>query len=308
MNSIEHVKVEISNIYLTQSMSQTINTNLLFYKVMEYPVPTQRHYFIYGEKNKETENWFTLTSSSRAESNPLVGEYLQYIKKRQRLLGSLPFIKTIYLCNSITFNHLTDHSDIDIFIVTQKKALRRARFGSAIILRILGLKRGKHQQKKKFCLSFYITEDHQNLYNISLSNTTDIYLAYWITHLVPIYQEIKDNATIYSHNTRIKSILPNVPGEQAISLPIECLYGKSGLKKFLEGIQKWRRGMLVEFLIRTIWLPIVISKMKWLENKWTDIIVNKYMLKFYADKRKKIALLFKIAKDKFWPNKSIDNI
>ena len=284
------------------------NNNLLFYELMKYPVPTQRQYFVYGEKNQEAEHWFTLASSSRTVLNPLVEEYLQHIKKRQKLLGSLPFIKTIYLCNSITFNHISENSDIDIFIVTQKKALRRARFGSAIILRILGLKRGKHQQKKKFCLSFYITEDHQNLYNISLPNTTDIYLAYWLTHLVPIYEENKWNATIYSHNTRIKSILPNTPGEQTISLPIDCIYGKSGLKKFLEWIQKWRRGNLVEFLIRIIWLPIVISKMKCLENKWADIIVNKYMLKFYADKRKKIALLFKITRDKFSPSKIKDNI
>jgi predicted nucleotidyltransferase len=304
---MDHAKIEISNIYLTQSMENTNNT-LLFYEIMKYPVPTQRQYFVYGEKKIESNTSFTLAWPSRTDINPVVEEYVQYIKKRQRLLWSLPFIKTIYLCNSITFNHLTEQSDIDIFIVTQKKALRRARFGSAIILRILGLKRGKHQQKKKFCLSFYITEDHQNLYNISLPNTTDIYLAYWITHLVPIYEEIKWNATIYSHNTRIKSILPNTPGEQAIFLDLPCLYGKSNLKKFLEWIQKWRRGSFIEFLIRTIWLPIVISKMKWLENKWTDIIVNKYMLKFYADKRKKTSLLFKIARDKFSPSKNKDNI
>ena len=282
---------------------ETKNNNLLFYELMKYPVPTQRQYFVYGDKKIESEDTFKLVWQSRTDINPLMEEYLEYIKKRQGLLWSLPFIKTIYLCNSITFNYLTEHSDIDIFIVTQENALRRARFGSAIILRILGLKRGKHQQKKKFCLSFYVTENHQNLYNISLPNTTDIYLAYRVTHLVPIYQETGWNATIYSHNTRIKSILPNIPGEQTILLPIDCIHGKNSLKKFLEGIQKWRLGVLVEFLIRIIWLPIVISKMKWLENKWADIIVNKYMLKFYADKRKKIALLFKITRDKFSPSK-----
>jgi hypothetical protein len=36
--------------------------------------------------------------------------------------------------------------------------------------------------------------------------------------------------------------------------------------------------------------------------------VNKYMLKFYADKRKKTSLLFKIARDKFSPSKNKDNI
>jgi hypothetical protein len=163
-------------------------------------------------------------------------EYLAYIKKRSRLFKTIPFIKTIYLCNSLSFNSIHEDSDIDIFIVTKKKALRRARFSSVLFFWIFGLKRSITNKKKKFCLSFYVTEDQQNLYNISLHNT-DIYLAYWIAHLIPIYQSSSNNTLVYKHNTRISSILPNISPKQNIFLDIPLTEGDNKVKKVLERFQ-----------------------------------------------------------------------
>lgn len=291
---------------MTENQNNIPNKELLFYDIMEYPVPKQRGYFVCTDKvteNKEEE----LGGSSRTVTHKTTKAYLNYINKWDRLFKSIPFIKTIYLCNSITFNSIHEESDIDVFIVTENKALRRARFWSVLIFRILWLKRSKTHKKQKFCLSFYVTENHQNLYNISLPQT-DIYLAYRIAHLVPIYEETAGNATIYKHNTRIRWMLPNIPAKQSIFLDIPCTTGKSKFKHILESLQKWRWGSLIESLIKTLWLPIIIYKTKKLNYQWEDIIVNNYMLKFYADKRKKIALLYKLRRDKVLSAKSKDNL
>jgi hypothetical protein len=49
----------------------------------------------------------------------------------------------------------------------------------------------------------------------------------------------------------------------------------------------------------------MIYKTKKLKGKWEDIIINNHMLKFYADQRKRIALLYKVTKDKSSPKKTI---
>jgi len=114
----------------------THNDGLIFYEVMEYPVPKQRKYFLCADK-AETEIEEELDGSSRVITQKNTKEYLQYINKWSRLFRSIPFIKTIYLCNSITFNSVHEDSDIDVFIVTKEKALRRARFWSVFLFRIL---------------------------------------------------------------------------------------------------------------------------------------------------------------------------
>ncbi|MEI6426571.1 MAG: hypothetical protein WCO66_04435 [Candidatus Absconditabacteria bacterium] len=294
---------------MTKKTNQPSNDDkLIFYDIMGYPVPQQREYFVCSEeKTQGIEIDKEVNQISRKEKNPLVEEYLRYIEKRQRLFSLLPFVKTVYLCNSITFNSIHTDSDIDVFIVCKDKTLRRSRFWSVMIFRITGLKRSIRNKKKKFCLSFYVTENHQNLYNISLPKT-DIYLAYWIAHLVPIYEETAGNADIYKHNTRIQSLLPNISTQQNIFLNIPCISGNSKFKKILEFMQKGRWGKFIEYCIETIWLPIIIYKIKKLDHQGQDIIVNNFMLKFYADKRKKISLLYKIRRDKVLSQKSKDNI
>lgn len=274
----------------------TEKEKLLFYQIMNYPIPNPKEYFFCTDE-KEIKIEENLGEQSRKEISPLVDTYLKYIQKWSYLFKSLPFIKTIYLCNSISFNKISENSDIDLFIVSSRNTLRRARLWSAIIFRILWIKRSMTNKKKKFCLSFYVTEDHQNLYNISLPNT-DVYLAYRIAHLIPIYEEQIWNANMYKQNTRISSILPNFKEQQQIFLDIPCVSGKTKYKQFLENIQKGLRGKVIERVIKTIWLPIIIYKTKHLGGQWKDIIVNNFMLKFHADKRKKIALLYKIARYK----------
>ena len=79
-------------------------------------------------------------------------------------------------------------------------------------------------KKQKFCLSFYVTEDNQNLYPIMIDKT-DIYLSYRLAHLVPLYQNNNKNETkdskhnsIYENNKRLESLMPNHPQEHCISL------------------------------------------------------------------------------------------
>jgi len=273
---------------------------LIFYKIMKYPIPKESQYFLFDEKNKgekekikrigefsKQEGWFSWT-----KENPFMQEYRRFIDKFSRLYKSIPFVHSIYLCNSITFNALTDESDIDLFIVTKKWALWRARFFSELYFRIFFLKRGLHSHKrKKFCLSFYVTEDNQNLYNIMLPQN-DIYFIYWLAHLVPLYQETYEN--IYKHNKWLQSVLPNFPEKFTINIGTETIYGKSRWKKFREFRCWWLWWKVLEAIIKCLRLPLVIYKKNKMQHQWRWIIINNRMLKFHGDIRKKVHLLYEV--------------
>lgn len=278
------------------------NDHLVFYKIMNYSVPHNYQYFLFEKTTQEKQEDILRAQEfppdeqkySRDKKNPYIDDFLLYINKFQRLYKSIPFIKSIYLCNSITFNALTEDSDIDICIVTKEWALWRARFWSAILFFLFWLKRGKLRgKKKKFCLSFYVTHSHQNLYNIMLPQN-DIYFTYRLAHLVPLYQETAEN--IYKHNKRLESLLPNFPGRHCINIGLTPIQWTNTFKKITEFIFGGLFGYLIEYIIQVIRLPIVLYKTKKLGDKWWGIVVNKHMLKFHMDIRKKIHLLYMMYK------------
>ncbi len=258
---------------------------------MNYPIPKYWEYF--STKKKENKDNDTSDSFSRNEKNELMDEYINYIKKHHKIFKSLPRVRDIYLCNSISFNKLHEWSDIDLFIVTKEKCLRRTRLISVFIFFILWLKRSKNNKNKKYCLSFYITENVKNLYMISLANT-DIYLAYWLAHLVPIYTDNINKKNIYEYNSRLFTILPNLPKDKhLIDIWIKTYTGNTYIKNNIEKYISWLIWNIVEYLIKIIWKPILSYKTKKLKEVGKNIVFNDSMLKFYNDKRKKISLLYR---------------
>jgi len=266
---------------------------LTFYKVMKYPVPTHFENFLFDHKTNQTTT--PNTNFSRNKPNQFNQEFIDHIHKYHKIRKSLPFIKEIYLCNSITFNALHSGSDIDLFIITKKNSLWRARLFSRLLFVIKWQKRRKKKKnsQKKFCLSFYITENAQNLYDISITNT-DIYLSYRLAHLVPLYQEKPTETNIYHHNSWLQNILPNLPQQHTINIWNQLYTGKTNTKKTIEILFGGNIGKLIELIIKNIRSPIVIRKKKRLWKSGRGVIINDDMLKFHGDLRKKIFYLFQL--------------
>ena len=266
---------------------------LLFYEIMQYPIPNNQIFFEYWAKKEKTEySWNK--DFSRKEKNKYLETFITKINKFWNLYKSLPFISEIFLCNSITFNSIKEDSDIDIFIITKKNKLRRARFFSELYFTILWQKRFKNNKKQKFCLSFYTTENNRNLYSIMLKNKSDIYLWYRLAHLIPLYQEGKNDNWIYKDNPRFNAMFPNHPQKYCINIWTQLFTWKSTFKKIIEFLFWWLSWKFFEKLIKYSRKPILRYKTKKLWDKWKWIIINDKMLKFYDDKRYQIASIFTI--------------
>jgi hypothetical protein len=261
---------------------------------MNYPVPQEEEYYLFDHKIKK-EKWVSKKKKKKIKGT-LQKEYKKFISKNLKTLSSIPFIENIYLCNSITFNGLKEWSDIDLVIIASTWKIWTVKFFTTIYLFLKWLRRHGKKTRKKFCTSFYLTPEALNLFPLKLQNNTDIYLIYWLAHLVSLYSRDKNEVDrLIKHNNWIQNFLPNHPLEQTVNLWIKPQTGTLWQKKKIERILDWFIWYIVERTVKYTWLPIVLWK-KAKHSKNTNIIISDTILKFYNDQRTKIQFLFDLNK------------
>ncbi len=272
----------------------------IFYKIMKYPVPIEKEQYVYISESKywkkyphNTHNW---TKFSREEPNERLKDYIEYINKRWRLYRSLPFVRQIYLCNSISFNALHDTSDIDIYIIAQHRYVWLARFFSVFMFRITKNKRSKDEKTKRFCLSFYTDEYNSNLYHLRHS-MGDIYLPYWLAHAVLLYTDTTlPDDFLRENNKELLSYLPFHPHHQTICIWSEIYRWSNRYKRYTMKLIDNIFGRSLQYVIKRIWkIYINYKKNKLSRHIKEEIIVSDSMLKFHDDKRS----LYQYRKNKY---------
>ena len=282
------------------SKTLSLQPYLRFYEIMDYPVPKNAELFFQYSDTELTNNNKILkdieknNSFSWNKKSEYMDEYLKEINRLKTTFKSIPFVEQIFLCNSISFNALDNNSDIDLFIIAQHWRIRTVKFRSMILFALKWAKRIWKNSRKKICLSFFITSNSQNLYPISLP-TLDVYLAYWIAHLVLIYQPTeKINNSFFENNKWVKWILPNYQEKQTISLWINPFIWNTKLKKIIESLWNWLLWNMFEVIIKYIQKAIINLKIM-LNPIWNkDVITSDTMLKFHQDIREKVSLKYNL--------------
>ena len=281
----------------------SIQPYLRFYEIMNYPIPKNTGLFFQYSDTEHTnankllkdsyedgqDNWF-----SRDKKSKYMDEYLKEIKRLKPIFQSIPFVKQIFLCNSISFNALEENSDIDLFIIAEPWRIRTVKFRSMILFSLKWAKRIWKKIRKKICLSFFITSNSQNLYPISLPSL-DIYLAYRIAHLVLIYQPDEEiNNSFFESNKWVKWILPNYQGKQIISLWVKPFSWDTKFKKVMETLWNWFIWNIFEWIVKHLQKAII--RLKRIRNPvWNkDVIISDSMLKFHQDIREKVSLKYNV--------------
>lgn len=112
-------------------------------------------------------------------------KFWRHVRRYQWLFSICPFIELVCICNSLPIGDIKNNSDIDVFVVARKGKMFTARLFLTIITHIFRLRRHGLKIEKRFCLSFFVTDDSLNLENITLK-PYDIYLAYWFHTMQPI--------------------------------------------------------------------------------------------------------------------------
>ncbi|MEK7624737.1 MAG: hypothetical protein AAB467_00115, partial [Patescibacteria group bacterium] len=145
----------------------------------------------------------------RQESVVPTEERLRKAKFCARLIDWLPFVRAIFVCNSVAAEMAVVKSDIDLFIVTAEGRIWFVRFFTNLFLKLFRLRTHAGHSAGHICLSFFATEKNLNLAPWRVADD-DIYLAIWLKQLLPVYdpgQRIYKK--IQSENIWVNEFLPN---------------------------------------------------------------------------------------------------
>jgi hypothetical protein len=218
---------------------------------------------------------------------------LKIARRAARLVSFVPFLKAIFVCNTVASEQANEDSDIDFFIITASRRIWIARLLVTFILQIFGLRRTKNKIKDKICLSFYITEDSLDLAKLRVVDD-DIHFAFWINQMLPLFDPASYYSRFLQANNWIKQYLPNLPigqaGRQGMDNPMPPSYisqipegGVGALwKKFWEKAWQGSYGDLINNEAKKIQL----SKMKFSGNKIErgedkGVVITDGILKFH---------------------------
>jgi hypothetical protein len=213
------------------NLKAAVFKTLAFFDIFNFPLTTlEIEKYLYGASGslveieevlanlplvKSHEGFYFL--SGRSEEM-IAGRKLRYNlaeKKFKKLkhvgwfLALMPFVRLIAVCNTLAYSNAKEESDIDLFVVAKKGKTWTVRFFCLWFLKIFGLRPTAPRTQNKFCLSFFVDEEHLNLKEITLPRD-DIYLWYWLAQLYPVYDSGGVYARFWRANTWLKEYLPQV--------------------------------------------------------------------------------------------------
>jgi len=169
-----------------------------FWGLWQHNLSPARQQQLLGDKLlTERTEWRKTTQEQRLASAAV-------LHKAQRwagLIGRLPSVAGVLLCNSAALGTATAGSDIDVLIVTRAGRIWTARAWCTAVLHLLRLRRHGNKIAGRFCLSFFVDERALDFSQIAIGKY-DPYLAAWTATLRPLHGE-RVAADIFQKNQKL---------------------------------------------------------------------------------------------------------
>jgi hypothetical protein len=217
-------------------------------------------------------------------ANKLIEKAKKYVKYMQML----PFVRMVGICNGLSFYNVEKNSDIDLFIIAEKKRLFLARTFSLILTTVLGIRRSGDKVKGRLCLSFLISRDQMDLGYLQIKD--DIYFKFWILLIRPLIGQDTYREFI-SENKWIKQYFDYEIDQKKHLLPQSKRLSK--IQKILEWPLKGKFGDIIEHVLRKWQTSRAEAKANKLEKR-DGIVITDSILKFHDnDIRKKVSTIWK---------------
>ena len=236
-------------------------------------------YFLYGRKG--------LVEKRMARYNIAESKYKKAIRAI-KILKYVPYVKTLAICNNLSYQNARNDSDIDLFIIIKSGRLFSARLLVTLITHFLRMRRHHRLIKDRICLSFYVTDKFLNLESL-LKKPYDPHFAFWFSQFVPVY----DRGTfrkLMEENGWLKNYLPNsffyyTTLRRTVSDTFFSKHFKNGCEYILSSFL----GDWLEKIVRYLQMKrIRQNKSSKLRKGGTDVIAGDNILKFHEEDRREI--------------------
>lgn len=168
--------------------------------------------------------------AERLDREKICAKKIKKAERAARILSIVPFLNAIFLCNSVAAGTATEKSDIDFFIVAAPGRLWLVRALANFLLRLTGMRTYGTKLANRVCLSFFTDEKSINFSDLRFVEE-DIYFAYWIHQLVPLFDPYGIGRDLINANQWTVRYLPYIRNVKR----------KSPIIKLGNGKRTWRR-------------------------------------------------------------------
>ena len=205
----------------------------------------------------------------------------QLVSKYHWVWRLVPFLKIIFIANTLAYGNAKLKGDIDLLVITENNRLFTSRLFLTVWLLILGRWRWGGKVSDRFCLSFFLSKNKLNLKDF-LIDDLDIYLIYYTKWLKPVYcTDTKAANKFYSKNSWIKKYLPNIDTSNQIIKYDQLSFITKMVEFFLGGFL----GDVFESILRRTMLGKI--KKNTPENNLDGVWADKDILKFHPQNKRR---------------------
>ena len=256
----------------------------------------------------ESENGFYFLSGRQAIVEVRQKRYSAADRKFKRasrlakIYKFIPWVKLIAIGNLMGAHNLKPESDIDFFIITEKKRIWLARFFCVALAQVLGLRPKPGKTKNKVCLSFFVSQAAMDLSTLMLKSprppllkgavAEDVYFIYWLAGLAPIYDRGGVYEEFMEKNNWLKNELPNWPAYAEASAGKRPGFwskrrgdGGPGPSEFYRDLADMFFGGL-EPWFKKLQLKLLPEELRQLMNLDTRVVVNDKVIKSHSNDRR----------------------
>lgn len=188
--------------------------------------------------------WYGEVKGDRTNQEQLARRFWQKVRRWRWLFANVPFLREVYVTNTLAYDNVRQGSDIDLLLVGRSGRLWTCRaflllFMSWLRLRVTGVNR-----HAKFSPEFWLGDTVLELRPFALER--DYYLSFWLADVVQVWPGGEPKA-LWRANPWLKDDLPIAwRSPRRISWPVgRASYGCQWVERLLGG--SWGNALEKKF-------------------------------------------------------------
>lgn len=248
-----------------------------------------------GQIDSEDGLWFLVGQESSAQSRKsrynLAERKFRIAKRFFRIARHAPFLRAVYICNTLSRSNAKEGSDIDLFIVTAPGRIWLTRLFVTGLAKLLHARPNSTTAKDKICLSFFNTEDALNLRTHAIEN--DIYLPHWLFDLYPLYDESGISGKIFAENMWARDQISGL--HRHVGSARRTIKGKKDILK--KGLEHVLQRDVFENAAMRFQMRIMPKGLKENSREEKGVVINSTTLKLHGlDRRASIRDRYEVSR------------
>lgn len=208
----------------------------------------------------------------------------QILLPKVKTISVLPFVRAVFVVNTLSWSHARADSDVDLCVITQPGHIWTAR---QWVTGWAALKRDRPtptNEENTLCLSLYLTSDQLSFSPVTI-NREDVHLGVWLSQFHPVYDPHNLHRQLWQANPWMQQLLPYAqPVVPEHRRTLEALDSRRLIQKTLEVVQP----KAVDRTFKRWQMRIMPTHLKQLANT-PGVVISDSMLKFHdKDPRKRL--------------------